>query len=126
MVEDGSDEASELWNSPHAAASSLLFRPEGWAALAAARQSGRLSGHGYERSLADFEQLRMELAVIGIDEPLAERAGELAADLGLRGYDAVHLASALELDADDTVLVTWDRDLSDAAVRSGLAVAPGA
>ena len=36
----------------------------------------------------------------------------------------MHLASALALGPGDTILVTWDRDLSNAAVDTGLAVAP--
>ena len=51
-------------------------------------------------------------------------AGELADERALRGYDAVHLASALALGPGETVLVTWDRDLGNAAVGAGLAVAP--
>lgn len=123
-MEDGSDVAAELWNSGHPIASSVLFYPEGRAALAAARRGRRLTAGGYRRSLHDFEQVRLELAVIGVDEALAGQAGDLAAELGLRGYDAVHLASAVSLGADVTSLVTWDIDLGDAAARKGLAVAP--
>jgi hypothetical protein len=36
----------------------------------------------------------------------------------------VHLASALALGPGETILVTWDHDLSNAAVGAGLAVAP--
>jgi hypothetical protein len=36
----------------------------------------------------------------------------------------VHLASALALGPDETILATWDRDLSNAAAGAGLAVAP--
>lgn len=61
--------------------------------------------------------------MVGIDSPLARHAGELAEALELRGYDAVHLASALALGA-DTTLVTWDQDLKRAAAESGCAVAP--
>jgi uncharacterized protein len=43
---------------------------------------------------------------------------------GLRGYDAVHLASALALTSTRIVLATWDADLRRAAVTEGLAVAP--
>jgi hypothetical protein len=39
------------------------------------------------------------------------------------GHDAVQLASALALGPRDTILATWDRDLSDAALDTGLAVA---
>jgi predicted nucleic acid-binding protein len=40
--------------------------------------------------------------------------------LALRGYDAVHLATALELGDEEVVLVTWDRDLTRAAERIGM------
>lgn len=103
-------------------AASILAYPEGRAALAAARRGGRLTNDGYARALRDFEDLRNELISIGVDEGLARRAGALADELGLRGYDAVHLATALELD-DDVALVTWDADLQRATERAGLPVA---
>ena len=74
--------------------------------------------------MAELDALNAELVIVGVDEALAQRAGELADECALRGYDAVHLASALALGPGDTILVTWDRDLSNAAVGAGLAVAP--
>lgn len=67
--------------------------------------------------------MQSELLLVGIDVKLTRQAGDLAEDLALRGYDAVHLASALAL-GDDTTLVTWDEDLKRAAAQSGCAVAP--
>jgi uncharacterized protein len=78
----------------------------------------------YRRAREEFESLHSELTLVGIDSPLARQAGRLAEELELRGYDAVHLASALALGA-DTTLVTWDADLKRAAAQSGCAVAPG-
>lgn len=52
-----------------------------------------------------------------MDTALAQRAGELAEQHGLRGYDAVHLASALML-ATDTTFVSWDHDLQRAAAKA--------
>ena len=63
-----------------------------------------------------------ELTLVGIDGQLARDAGELAERLALRGYDAVHLASALALGT-DTTFVSWDADLRRAAASSGCAVA---
>ena len=60
------------------------------------------------------------MVLIGIDEILARDAGELADELGLRGYDSVHLASALALGGDDVALITWDVDLRAAAADVGL------
>jgi predicted nucleic acid-binding protein len=123
VVEDGSDTASELWDRYPAAASVLAY-PEARAALAAARRAERLTGRGHDRAVAELEALSSELTVVGVDERLARHAGQLAFEHGLRGYDAVHLASALALDAAETILVTWDHDLSTAAAGAGLAVAP--
>ena len=58
-----------------------------------------------------------------MDEPLARSAGEVAAEHGLRGYDAVHLATALDLGEEEVVLVTWDEELGQAAEAAGLGAA---
>lgn len=115
--------AAELWNSAHPVASSILAYPEGRAALGAARRLDRLGADEHRKALADFEELYADLATVGVDQELAVRAGEYAEDLGLRGYDAVHLATALELGDDEGVVVTWDRDLTGAMERVGLGVA---
>ena len=115
--------AAELWNSAHPAASSILVYPEGRAALAAARRLDRLRADEHRKALADFEDLHADLVTVGVDRELAVRAGEYAEDLRLRGYDSVHLATALELGDDEVVVVTWDRDLARATEEVGLGVA---
>ncbi len=115
--------AAKLWDSVYPAASSILAYPEGRAALAAARRLDRLGGEEHRKALAAFEELHAELATVGVDQELAARAGGYAEDLGLRGYDAVHLTTALELGDEEVVLVTWDRDLARAAERVGLGIA---
>jgi len=74
--------------------------------------------------VAELDAVTAELGIVGVDEALAQHAGEIADERPLRGYDAVHLESALALGPGETILVTWDRDLSNAAVAVGLAVAP--
>lgn len=115
--------AAELWGSAYPATSSILAYPEGRAALAAARHLDRLGEAEHRQALAAFEELYPELVTVGVDRELAMRAGEYAEDLGLRGYEAVHLATALELGDREVVLVTWDWDLARAAERVGLGVA---
>lgn len=114
---------AELWETRHPAASSVLAYPEARAALAAAARAGRLTAAAHSNALQAFEAMHTELTVLGIDVALARHAGELASELGLRGYDAVHLASALALGV-ETTLVTWDADLARAASRAGCSVAP--
>jgi len=61
--------------------------------------------------------------VLDVTEELARSAGDLADRHGLRGYDALHLASALTL-SEDTLVATWGAALSRAARSEGCAVAP--
>jgi uncharacterized protein len=115
--------ASELWGTAFPAISSILSYPEGRAALAAALRGGRLTATSYRRALQDFESLQGELSLIGIDIELAREAGALAEKFALGGYDAVHLASALQTGSDIT-LVSWDYDLRRAAAENGCSIAP--
>lgn len=64
------------------------------------------------------------------DEPgrdlAARRAADLVATSRLRGADAVHLTTALDI-ADlgaEVVLATWDRRLHEAALHAGIGVTP--
>jgi hypothetical protein len=123
IAEPGSELVSELWATSLRAASSILCYPEGRAALAAARRSRRLTALAFEQARDEFDALHSELLLVGVDLALARRAGELAETRQLRGFDAVHLASALALGA-ETTLVTWDEDLRRAAKQSGCALAP--
>jgi predicted nucleic acid-binding protein len=112
-----------LWNSHHPVAVGVLAYPEARAALAAARRASRLTLAGYRTALTDFEALHGTTLIVGIDDSLARRAGDLAAEHQLRGHDAVHLASALRLGGQTTV-ITWDLRLQQAGITAGLAVAP--
>jgi predicted nucleic acid-binding protein len=52
-----------------------------------------------------------------------QRSGELARRHGLRGADAVHLASALAID-DYVLIAVWDRRPHRAAAAERLTVGP--
>lgn len=110
----------ELWDRADLSVSSRLVYPEGRAALAAAARAGRVDEPTHKRAVAAFDDLYSELRIIAVDEPLARQAGDLAAAHALRGYDAVHLASALSLHGGDILLATWDNALGAAARATGL------
>lgn len=85
---------------------------------------GRIDTDTLRSAVGAIDDLYAELRVIGIDGALAQFAGELAELHGLRGYDAVHLASAISFKDAELVTVTWDRDLADAVVACGHTVVP--
>ena len=124
LEEDGTRLADELWSRSSARMASRLIYPEARAALAAAQRGGRIDERLYRSTVSDLRSACEAMVLIGVDWPLARHAGERAEDHGLRGYDAVHLATALAAGEPDLALVTWDRELARAAVRSGIAVVP--
>ena len=119
--EDGSERAGLVWDTADSLASVALIVVEGRAALAAARRAGRLDARQHRRAREAFAALVDELAVVEVTEELIADAADLAEDEALRGYDAVHLAAALTIEA--TVLASADIALCDAAQRRGLHVA---
>ncbi len=122
--EAGSDLVGELWDRASSVVSGQLAYPEARAAAAAAHRNGRLDATQLRAAVRAIDEIYGELTKVSVDAALAKAAGELAERRALRGYDAVHLASALSIDDPDVVLATWDRALADAAGQEGLAVAP--
>ena len=95
LVEEyDSDLAAALWDLCDAAVSSRLAYPEVRAALAAAGRAGRIDETGRRSAEATWERFWAATRVVELTEVLGHRAGELAADQGLRGAELVHLASA--------------------------------
>lgn len=124
IEEAHSDLAAEMFDAASIAMVSRLAYPEIRAALAAAMRGNRLSAKGLRQAVSEWDDLWEDLHIIEVTAVIALRAGELAEGHGLRGYDAIHLSSALAAASEELVLVTWDRDLHVAASAAGLAVAP--
>ena len=121
VEEPGSDRARAVWDASDLLFTGVISYVEGRAALAAARRSGRLGGSPYRTAVEQIDQLWRQFNVVDVDRPLVRRAAVLAEHEVLRGYDAVHLATALAARCD--VLASADADLCDAAARHGLLVA---
>lgn len=113
----------EIWGAATRRVATCLTVAETRAALAAARRAGRLGQKEHNKALNAFQRLRADLHLIGVDEELADVAGALAEEHGLRGYDAAHLATALAL-GPEVVMITWDDDLGNAVSERGGLVIP--
>lgn len=124
LEEDGSQLADELWSRSSSRLASTLIYPEARAALAAAQRAGRLDEPSLLAAASDLQSACAAMRLIGVDWALARHAGEIAERHALRGYDAVHLATALGSQDPELVLVTWDHDLTGAAATVGIAVIP--
>jgi uncharacterized protein len=121
IEEPGSAAAALIWKGSGALGAVALVTVEARAALAAARRAGRLSAAQHRRAKTHLGGLIDQLDLVRITDDLIGQAADLAEEEALRGYDAVHLAGAVLLDA--SVMATADRALADAAGRRGLHVA---
>jgi predicted nucleic acid-binding protein len=120
LAEDGSREAQRAWDSAEARVASVALIAESRAAVAAARRAGRVDPGRYPLVLEDLTGLWHQIDGIVLTEELAVRAGELAEICALRGYDAIHLASAEAILDDGDVMVVSDTRLAEAAASIGI------
>ncbi len=122
IAEPGSDRARALWDEADVVVASLLVYVEARAALARAQREGRADA---ETGFAARSALDTVVSSVGLVPPsrgVVWAAGGIAERHGLRGYDAIHLASALAVGPDVT-FVTADLRLGAAARNEGLALA---
>ena len=124
VEESGSDVAAALWDGCDAAVTSRLAYPEVCAALAAAGRNGDLDEANLAACERDWEDFWEAVRPVELTERVQWTAGRLAKRHSLRGADAVHLASALEIDPSVLVVAVWDRRRHGGAVAERLAVAP--
>jgi predicted nucleic acid-binding protein len=93
---------------------------EAGAALAAAHRGRRLTPANYVIARQSLAVVWASILPVVPDLVLVRRAAALAEQEALRGYDAVHLAAALEVQAD--AFVCADTQLVQAAHNRGLRV----
>lgn len=119
--EEGSPAAATIWQAADAVVAVSLITVEARAALAAAHRARRLTHAQLRSAVAELQAMVDDLHIVPVTDELVANASELAESEALRGYDAVHLAAALLVDA--TLLSSADTGLCDAAARRGLHIA---
>ena len=127
ISEPGSREVAEAIAAAEVVGTSLISRAETAAALAKAVRVGTLTREEAASALQVFRSEWPSLVRVQATDVLLARAGELAWELGLRGYDAVYLASALVWQdgmGERVNVATFDRQLWEAAEERGLAAFP--
>ncbi len=122
--EDGTDLAVALWDGGDAAVSSRLAYPEVRAALAAAGRARRLGRVAQRQAETIWETVWAQTQRVELTEAIGAHAGALAGTHGLRGADAVHLASVLAVHTDNTIFAVWDNRMRAGARSAGVHVAP--
>jgi len=100
------------------------------AAIERRKRTGTLTPADASAAIASFRaHLSTEYAMVDISRPLLTQAADLAETHGLRAYDAVQLAAALQVENErrafgisGMILVSADHDLNAAALAEGMTV----
>lgn len=99
-------------------ATSVVAYPEAHAALARRHREGALTKAEFTAVLERFHETWGGFLTVLLIMPVYMRAGTLAFKHALRGMDAIHLASYLELlDRGDTDFLSHDNRLMEAAKK---------
>jgi predicted nucleic acid-binding protein len=102
-----------------------ISRPETVAAINRRQRGGQIAPADAITALNDFDQdFAQQYLGVAMSDALIDHAAVLARTHGLRGYDAVQLAAALEVWSQirSTIVISADGDLNAAATAEGMAV----
>jgi predicted nucleic acid-binding protein len=123
VSEAGSADVRRSLERCEVAATSRVAYPEARSALARRRREGAISAAGLRRAVADLDRDLGSWVVVDVAESVAREAGRLAERHALRGFDAIHLASAMELRTlvgGPVHFLAFDARLTEAARGEGL------
>ena len=103
-------------------ASSPIAYVEVSAAFSSLKHAKRITGRKYQRAVQDFERDWSAVEQLEVGESLSRLAGAIAASHLLRGCDALHIATAVTLQAmgSDLKFLTFDLQLSKRIAGSSL------
>ena len=130
VEETHSDAVARTLADADAIATSLLAYPETRATLARAQREKRLRPTDFRQALTQFQHDWASFVVLATHHSLMLHAGELAERHALRGADAIHLASAIQLAQDlqtssaPMAFLAFDIPLTRAAAREHLSLHP--
>lgn len=121
IAEPGSRACRRFWDDADVIVCCRLAYVEAAAALAQARRLARLDEAAHADALARFDDLWEQIEIVELDDQVVRRAAVLAQRFGLRGYDAVHCASAEQLTDSELVAGSGDQRLLAAWHQLGIA-----
>ncbi|MGY4706880.1 type II toxin-antitoxin system VapC family toxin [Candidatus Bipolaricaulota sp. J31] len=125
IQEPGSKEVKELVAAARIVSTSRVSYVEARAGIARKFREGELTEEERRRIVRDLEEDWKNYFIVEVSESVAELGGELTDRYPLRGFDAIHLASALLLKnrtRSDVSFSCFDKRLREAAKAEGLDV----
>ena len=126
VQEEGTDTVDSLWSQSLETATSVVAFAETASAFSRKLREGMLTEKEYTWTLRTFKADFESFILISITPSLNATIERLVRQYPLRGFDAIHLSSALMFRDSGNVPVQFacfDRPLNEAAFKEGLAIA---
>ncbi|MEU0095916.1 type II toxin-antitoxin system VapC family toxin [Kribbella sp. NPDC006257] len=123
IQEPSSAACRRLWDDADDVATSRLLHVEAAAALAQAVRTGRITADREAVALRELDRFWRDFLIIEPTALVIGRAAALTSAHCLRAYDAVHCAAAEQVNDDDLVFASGDRQQLKAGRSLGFSVA---
>lgn len=123
IEEAGTDQVDRIFEGDPMVITSTVAFAEIMAAFRRKYREGILSRSGYRKTVSEFKNEYSKLALVSITPELNQIIEGLLLKHPLRGFDAIHLASALLVQKEGPLTVRFacfDRVLNKAATVEGL------
>ena len=126
VEEQGTDAMDSLWSASLRIATSVVAFAETAATFSRKLREGILTEKEYAVALKTFKADFDSFILATVTPSLNEEIERLVREYPLRGFDAIHLSSALMIKTAGNIPVQFacfDRPLNEAALKEGLTVA---
>lgn len=126
VEEEGTDAVDSLWAASLGIATSVVAFAETAAAFSRKLREGVLTEKEYAGALKIFKTDFGSFILVSITQSLNAEIERLVRGYPLRGFDTIHLSSALTIKKSGSIPVQFacfDRPLNEAALKEGLALA---
>ena len=123
VEEEGSSEINELVRSSKIAATSLVAYAEARAAFSRRYREKAFKNSEYHHLVLKFNEDWNNYLSLRVTDELVRLAGDLAEKHGLRGFDAIHLASSIILNkkvSSPVIFSCFDQKLQKTSALEGL------
>ena len=121
VVESGTDIVDAAWDSAAVVSTSVVAYAESMAAFHRRHREGHLSQKELKQTCDRFSGDFGRLVLVPVDRHLHPSVDDLLKKHPLRGFDVIHLASALVFNDDEDILFAcFDGNLNKAAAKEGL------
>lgn len=123
VEEEGTELVDALWGKSKRIATSTVAFAEALSAFSRRHREGLLSVREYKTTVEKFKSDYAFLILVPIDNALNHTIETIIKNYPLRGFDAIHLASALvfaNLKDNGLKFACFDLNLNKAAIKEGL------